>query len=170
MSLQALPHLPQVRGVWSEGAFARLGDVVDYYFRWLPAAGREPLAQLYEGLGWLDCGIWASCINPVDCLSPGNVPIYFCHAGNDELIPLEDGLALFESYTGPKASWWVEGATHYDVRQRNHEEYLRRLRAFLEQCLSTSQERTLGREQHCPLIPDNSGAARSAAAPSFPPS
>ena len=48
-----------------------------------------------------------------------------------------EGQALFEAYDGPKSSWWVEHATHYDVRQRNRDEYLRRLRLFLEEPLAT---------------------------------
>ena len=70
------------------------------------------------------------------------VPIYFCHAQEDELIPPEEGQALYAAYRGPKWHWWVENATHYDVRQRNHSEYLERLRNFLEGCLSAKGLRT----------------------------
>jgi fermentation-respiration switch protein FrsA (DUF1100 family) len=89
-------------------------------------------------LGWLDCGFWAPSANPIERLGHIDVPIFFCHAQADELVPFSEGLALFASHDGPKGHWWVEGASHYNVRQRNHEEYLRRLRGFLDDCLSRS--------------------------------
>jgi fermentation-respiration switch protein FrsA (DUF1100 family) len=136
VSLQALPRLPHVRGVWSEGAFARFGNAVDYKFSPLPAPLRASLVHLYYGLGWLDCGLWGPNVNPVECLRGVTVPIFFCHGRRDELVPFAEGEALFLSYGGLKQHWWVEGACHYNVRQRNHAEYLGRLRAFLEECLS----------------------------------
>jgi alpha-beta hydrolase superfamily lysophospholipase len=132
VSLQALPQLPDVRGVWSEGAFSRLCDVVSNYFAWAPDCLRGPFVGGVTRLGWLDCGLWGPDVNPVDCLDGLAVPIYFCHARQDELVPLAAGEALYGAYTGPKWHWWVPGATHYDVRQRNRDEYLRRLRTFLE--------------------------------------
>jgi fermentation-respiration switch protein FrsA (DUF1100 family) len=64
------------------------------------------------------------------------VPVFFCHACKDELVPLEEGKALCAAHAGPTRHWWVAGATHYNVRQRNREEYLRRLREFVEECLT----------------------------------
>jgi pimeloyl-ACP methyl ester carboxylesterase len=132
VSLQVLPELPDVQGLWSEGAFNRLSDVVSNYFAWAPGWLRGPLVGGVTRLGWLDCGFWGPDVNPVDCLAGVAVPIYFCHAQRDELVPLAAGEALYGAYTGPKWYWWVSGATHYDVRQRNRDEYLCRLRAFLE--------------------------------------
>jgi fermentation-respiration switch protein FrsA (DUF1100 family) len=63
-------------------------------------------------------------------------PVFFCHGQEDELIPLEEGKSLYESCAGPRDCWWVPGASHYNVRQRNNDEYLRRLRGFLEECLA----------------------------------
>ena len=59
------------------------------------------------------------------------MPIYFCHGCQDDLIPLAEGKALYEAHNGPKWQWWVQGATHYDVRQRNNQEYLARLSGFM---------------------------------------
>ena len=130
VSLQALPRLPDVRGVWSEGAFARFGNAVDYKFSVLPNFLRAPLIDAYCVLGWLDCRLWVPSINPLDCLDGTTPPIFFCHGERDELVPLREGRMLYESYRGPKQHWWVSGASHYNVRQRNHAEYLYRLRYF----------------------------------------
>lgn len=136
VSLQALPQLPEVRGVWSEGAFARFEDVVDHFFQSVPAVLRRPQVEMYERIGWLDSGLWVPSVNPVECLESTRTPIFFCHAVDDELIPLDQGLTLYSAYRGPRECWWVPGASHYDVRQRNHEEYLQRLRGFLDGCLT----------------------------------
>jgi hypothetical protein len=47
-------------------------------------------------------------------------------------VPIGEGRQLYEHYAGPKDSYWVEGAQHYDLRRHNKEEYLNRLRTFLE--------------------------------------
>jgi uncharacterized protein len=140
VALQTLPKLPKVRGVWSEGAFAHFTNAVDYKFSPLPDLLRRPLVTCYYWLGWLDCGLWAPSVNPVECLQGVTVPIFFCHGRRDELVPFAEGETLYRSYGGPKGHWWVEGASHYNVRQRNHREYLCRLRAFLEECLTGRQK------------------------------
>jgi pimeloyl-ACP methyl ester carboxylesterase len=136
VSLQALPYLTDVRGVWSEGSFARFSEVAAHKFCWVPGVLRDNLMQLYYRVGWLDTGFWGPSANPIECVMNTSVPVYFCHAVKDELVPLAQGQALFDAHPGPKWNWWVADATHYDVRQRNHEEYLRRLRSFIEYLLS----------------------------------
>ncbi len=131
VSLQALPLLPEVRGVWSEGAFGRLDRVVEHEFACLPDWLRKPLIAAYARLGWVDCGMFIGSINPVEAIQGVDVPIYFCHGQSDELVPPSEGESLYEAYHGPRWCWRVAGASHYRVRQRNHEEYLRRLRSFL---------------------------------------
>jgi alpha-beta hydrolase superfamily lysophospholipase len=128
--LQALPHLPEVRAVWSEGAFARLAVPVEHEFRLLPGWVRGPLVAAYDWLGWLDCGLWVPGVNPVEAVARSRVPVYFCHGRHDELVPISEGELLYQAHAGPKWCWWVENASHYNVRQRNPEEYLGRLRSF----------------------------------------
>jgi alpha-beta hydrolase superfamily lysophospholipase len=136
IALQALPQLPDVRAVWCEGCFGRFMSVVDHQFSGLPGALRNRLIRAYQLLAWLDCGFSGPDTNPGDRLSEVHIPIYFCHALNDELVPFSDGKGLYDSYAGPKASYWVQGAKHYDLRRRNREEYLFRLKSFLEQNLA----------------------------------
>ncbi|HTU22274.1 MAG TPA: alpha/beta hydrolase [Gemmataceae bacterium] len=136
VSLQALPRLPDVRGVWSEGAFARFGNAVDYKFSALPNFLRAPLIGSYCVLGWLECRLWVPSVNPLDCLDGLTPPIFFCHGERDQLVPLREGQMLYTRYGGTKRYWWVAGASHYNVRQRHRKEYLDRLRSFLEDCLS----------------------------------
>jgi fermentation-respiration switch protein FrsA (DUF1100 family) len=136
VSLQALPQMPNVQGVWVEGCFSHLSHAIRSELAWAPACLRGPLLALYNGLGWVDCGFWARRIKPIDSLSRVRVPIYFVHGQRDELVPLADGEALYAACAGPRWRWWVENATHYNVRQGHSEEYLRRFRAFLEDRLA----------------------------------
>jgi Serine aminopeptidase, S33 len=55
VSLQALPYLPNVRGVWSEGAFARLEVPVEHEFRLLPGWVRKPLVAAYRWIAGCGC-------------------------------------------------------------------------------------------------------------------
>jgi uncharacterized protein len=132
VSLQALPQLPNVQGVWSEGAFGRLSGVIANKCAWMPHSLCRSLVTLYDLLGWLDCGFWASRIRPVESIEKSSVPICFCHGMQDELIPFAEGQALYEAYRGPKYYYWVEGGSHYNLRQHHRDEYLDRLRSFLE--------------------------------------
>lgn len=136
VTLQTLRRLPDAAGVWSEGSFARLENIAANEFKPVPACLRSGLVAAYNVLALLDCGFRIRDVNPVESLKKVTVPIYFCHAREDGLIPLAEGEALYAAYTGAKRKWWVEGATHYNVRQRNREEYLQRLRSFFEDCLS----------------------------------
>jgi alpha-beta hydrolase superfamily lysophospholipase len=133
--LQALPGLEGVAGVWTEGAFAHLAGVIERPFAVLPDALRHPVVRTFCLLAWLDCGLSVGDANPVRSLARTHVPIFFCHGRQDELVPLQEGRALYQACRGPRRRWWVEGASHYNVRQRNREEYLSRLRGFLQECL-----------------------------------
>jgi uncharacterized protein len=146
VSLQALPQLPNVRGVWVEGCFGDLTHAIKTELAWVPTFLQGPLLELYDVLGWADCG----------SLKQVQVPIYFVHGQRDELVPFADGEALYESYAGPKWHWWVENATHYDVRQKHREEYLQRFSAFLEDRLGLASglnPDSLAVKQHRRLAP-----------------
>jgi fermentation-respiration switch protein FrsA (DUF1100 family) len=138
VTLQALPELPTVQGVWSEACFSRFSTAVDHYFSPIPEAARGPLVSAYFYAAWLDCGFWGPDINPKDALTKVRVPICFCHGKRDELVPFEEAEDLYESYRGPKWHYWVEVGNHYNLRQVAREEYLERLRDFLEERMTCS--------------------------------
>jgi fermentation-respiration switch protein FrsA (DUF1100 family) len=139
VALQALPQLPNVQGVWLEGCFSHLNHGVRSELFWVPACLRGPMLALYTGLGWVDCGFWAQDIRPIDALRQVRVPLYFVHGQRDELVPFADGQALYAACAGARWCWWVQNATHYDVRQRHREEYLQKLRTFLEERLAAQK-------------------------------
>jgi pimeloyl-ACP methyl ester carboxylesterase len=143
VTLQTIPELPDLKGVWVEGAFARLDNVVNNYFRPAPPWLRARLAATYEALGWVDCGLWGPNVSPVGSVAGASVPVCFVHARHDELVPFAEAVALNDAYPGPKTCWWVE-ARHYDVRGKHRDEYLTRLREFLDRCLTAGPCSTPG--------------------------
>ena len=66
-----------------------------------------------------------------------NLSIFFCHGTEDELVPFSEGRALYAAYAGPKDCYWVPGASHYNIRRYHKDEYLRRLRGFLQGVLDS---------------------------------
>ncbi|CAN5451520.1 hypothetical protein BH10PLA2_BH10PLA2_03820 [soil metagenome] len=135
MGLKALGRLPEVKGLWSEGAFGWLTHAVRRRLSCVPAPILKPLVHLYYVLGELDCGLWVPDVNPIDCLDEVHVPILFCHGELDELAPFSDALALYDRYQGPKWNYWITGGSHYNLRQRHRDEYLTRFRKFLSDCI-----------------------------------
>jgi fermentation-respiration switch protein FrsA (DUF1100 family) len=139
VALQALPQLPDVQGVWSEGCFARFSPVIEDRFTALPIPLRRPLLAAYDVLAALDVRFSPATVNPVCALSGSPVPICFCHGRCDELVPFAQAELLYEAHPGPKDRYWPEGGDHYNLRRRR-EEYLGRLRGFLERRLNSARQ------------------------------
>lgn len=57
-------------------------------------------------------------LNPIKCCQNIKSPGFFIHAMNDELIPLDHTLSLFEKYSGEKSLNICEGS-HNTTRQRH---------------------------------------------------
>jgi fermentation-respiration switch protein FrsA (DUF1100 family) len=98
-----------------ESTFTSLASVARHLFPFI--RGYAPAADAYnslEKLGQIDC------------------PVMVIHGDIDALIPVEEGLALFEAAGEPKELFLVEGAGHNDVSITAGPEYGRRIRAWLD--------------------------------------
>jgi len=58
--------------------------------------------------------------------------ILIIHGTNDAIINIKHGRKLYESYQGPKQSFWVEGADHNDLSYVAADQYLKVLVNFSE--------------------------------------
>lgn len=58
------------------------------------------------------------------------VPLLVIHGTKDQVIPFSHGRRLFAAAPGPKRSLWVEGAGHWDLRERAGERYWDAFRDF----------------------------------------
>ncbi len=59
-------------------------------------------------------------------------PVLVIHGDADMLIPVREGMALYAAANSPKELYVVEGAGHNDVSLVAGEEYVRRIRNWLE--------------------------------------
>jgi alpha-beta hydrolase superfamily lysophospholipase len=139
VALQALPQLQHVRGLWIESCFSRLSDAADHRFANLDPLLRGALIYTYSALIWVDCGCWPMSANPIDHINQAQMPIMFCHGKEDELVPFDQGQALYERYRGPKSCFWLDKGRHGILHLQGGEEYYRRLDEFFEACLKEPQ-------------------------------
>lgn len=59
-------------------------------------------------------------------------PMLFIHGGNDSFVPTEMVYRLYGAKSGKKALWIAPGATHAKSYAMHKEEYVRRVRDFLQ--------------------------------------
>jgi pimeloyl-ACP methyl ester carboxylesterase len=105
-----------LRALILESTFSSLASVAHHLFPGLPAGTELPES-------------YAS----IDKVAELRCPVLVIHGDRDELIPLEDGLALYEAAPQPKRLWVVEGAGHNDVSLVAGEAYAERIAAFLRE-------------------------------------
>jgi hypothetical protein len=85
-----------------------------------------------EALLWLDKGAWLQESRPAAALAGLRVPIYFCHARADGLVPWAGAESMYAGCRGPKWRFWAENPAHANIRNRCRAEYLRRPSGSLE--------------------------------------
>lgn len=61
----------------------------------------------------------------------GNAPVLFIHGDEDPVVPLEQGLTLYEQAPEPKQFHCVEGADHINLHMVDAEGYLHRILRFV---------------------------------------
>jgi fermentation-respiration switch protein FrsA (DUF1100 family) len=59
-----------------------------------------------------------------------HVPLLVIHGDADEIVPFQQGRAVYESANQPKSFWRVSGAGHNDLLPVTGREYLDHLSAF----------------------------------------
>ncbi len=102
------------RALVLESTFTSLASVARKLFPFLP--GKAQLGETYDSI---------SKLRRVRC------PVMVIHGDRDELIPVEEGLALYEAAPEPKELYLVKGAGHNDVSMVAGPEYTRRITSFL---------------------------------------
>lgn len=116
-------------GVATEIARGRdlLGVVLESTFRSIPAVARKLLPMIPVG-AVLKSERYESAAR----IEEITAPVLVVHGTEDELIPVEEGRALYELANEPKELYLVEGAGHNDVSMVAGEQYAIRLRAWLD--------------------------------------
>ena len=102
-------------GLVLESTFTSLASVARNLFPFMPKYAPDP--GMYDSLAKLP---------EIDC------PVLVIHGDVDSLIPLPEGLALFEAANQPKELFVVEGAGHNDVSIVAGARYGDRIREWLD--------------------------------------
>src|SRR5262249_56782689 len=114
-------------------------------------------------------GWWARAVTRGEARRGVRVRICFGEGPAEELVPRRGGRGLGAAYKGPKACFWAEGASHYNVRQRGPAEYLRRLRDFfqisLARQLRQAERRAAARHSRAQQWSAQASSARSTRRP-----
>lgn len=105
----------QLKGLVLESTFTSLASVARNLFPFAPRY--VPAAAVY---------------NSIDKLREIECPIMVIHGDIDALIPVSEGLALYEAAGEPKELFLVEGAGHNDVSMVAGRRYGLRLRGWLD--------------------------------------
>ena len=97
---------------------------------------RDQTGPLYPVLRWMHMLVAGCDLSDGDtrtALERATVPILFAHGMLDRTVPYENGPALYEFYTGPKASLFVEGARHIESFHVAPERYAEAVDAMITQ-------------------------------------
>jgi hypothetical protein len=102
-------------GLVLESTFTSLNSVARNLFGF--TTGYAPEGSAYDSL---------SKLAEIRC------PLLVIHGDSDELIPVQEGLTLFEAANEPKQLFMVEGAGHNDVSMRAGRRYASFIRSWLD--------------------------------------
>lgn len=73
---------------------------------------------------------------PAESARKITVPAFFIHCKNDQKVPVEQVMNVYENAAGYKRLWLTNGRRHYDSFFYNPEKYIENVRSFCDQVLS----------------------------------
>lgn len=104
-----------------------LGLVLESTFRSIPSVAKKLLPMLPTAYMFK-----VERYESINKLKNIHAPLLVLHGDRDDLIPYEEGLALYEAANEPKAMYVIKGAGHSDVALTAGEDYGIRLHKWLD--------------------------------------
>lgn len=95
------------------------GFLAPYVFKRMDAATTEPLTEIL----------------PAETVAELKMPLLVIHGEQDQLVPTEQGLAIFAAANEPKALYTVPGAGHLNIFMVDPATFTAQMRAFLAEYL-----------------------------------
>lgn len=127
---------PAVHAIWTDSAFARIDDIIDYATRdaqWLRVF--RPMGMLF---GLLASGDNLYAPSPLDQMRLiGDRPLYMVHGTDDELVPYSHLSLLADAAVsgGARPQTWTTNSGHVASMIDHMDEYERRLTTFFAEAL-----------------------------------
>ena len=110
-----------------QGREGLLGLILESTFRSIPSVAERLLPMIPA-----DAVLTTERYETETRIPSIHLPLLVVHGTEDDLIPVEEGKALFEMANEPKELYLVEGAGHNDVSLVAGDRYGRRLRRWLD--------------------------------------
>jgi fermentation-respiration switch protein FrsA (DUF1100 family) len=124
------------KAVVAESAFTSLEDEVASSFRAFSGLPAFPFAPLTVAFAQWQTGRRISEVRPSDDIpSIAPRPVFIIHGIDDDLIPAEQGLRLYEAASEPKELWMVDGMGHGSALEILPDEYEKRVIGFFDKAL-----------------------------------
>jgi dipeptidyl aminopeptidase/acylaminoacyl peptidase len=135
-AIRAMAHSTHLKAVVAESAFTSLEDEVASSFTVFSGLPAFPFAPLTVAFAQWQTGLRISEVRPIDDIpSIAPRPVFIIHGPDDELIPAEQGLRLYEAAGEPKELWMVSGMGHESALEIFPHEYEKRIIGFFDKAL-----------------------------------
>jgi fermentation-respiration switch protein FrsA (DUF1100 family) len=139
-ALRAAARSTYLKAVVAESAFTSLEDEVASSFTVFSGLPAFPFAPLTVAFAQWQTGLRISEVRPIaDIPSIAPRPVFIIHGTDDELIPAEQGLGLYEAAGEPKALWMVDGLGHGSALEISPDEYEKRVIGFFDKALGVDR-------------------------------
>ena len=130
--IQAGARSAGVSAVVEDSGYSSFGDVVRASFTRSTRLPPDPFVEPVFAIFQADLGIDANRIRPVDAAARLDKPLLVIHGSADQLVPVEQGRAIYAAAPGPKELLIVPGAAHVASYFRDPALYEATVRAFLD--------------------------------------
>ncbi len=138
--LRAAARSTHLKAVVAESAFTSLEDEVASSFTAFSGLPAFPFAPLTVAFAQWQTGLRISEVRPIDDV-PSIAPrsIFIIHGTDDDTIPAEQGLRLYEAAGEPKELWMVGGMGHQSAVNLLPDEYEKRIIGFFDRALGVDR-------------------------------
>jgi dipeptidyl aminopeptidase/acylaminoacyl peptidase len=139
-AIHAAARSTHLRAVVAESAFTSLEDEVASSFKAFSGLPAFPFAPFTVAFAQWQTGLRISEVRPIDDIpSIAPRPVFIIHGTDDELIPAEQGLRLYEAAGEPKELWMVEMMGHGSALGIFPDEYEKRVIGFFDKALGVDR-------------------------------
>ncbi len=139
-ALRAAACSTRLKAVVAESAFTSLEDEVASSFTVFSGLPAFPFAPLTVAFAQWQTGLRISEVRPIDDIpSIAPRPVFIIHGTDDDMIPAEQGLRLYEAAGEPKKLWMVGGMGHESALGLFPDEYEKRVIGFFDKALGVDR-------------------------------
>jgi dipeptidyl aminopeptidase/acylaminoacyl peptidase len=139
-AIRAAARSTHLKAVVAESAFTSLEDEIASNFRQFSGLPAFPFAPLTVAFAQWQTGLRISEVRPIDDIpSIAPRPVFIIHGTDDDTIPVEHGLGLYQAAGEPKELWVVDGLGHASAVDLLPDEYKERIIGFFDRALDVDR-------------------------------